>query len=128
MRKFHCAVAIAAVALSLGAIPIAAQEEAADVAGAWELTWQARQGPRTMALELEQDGEILTGTVTSSQGQELPVSGSITGDQISFSVTYQGRRGEVTLTFSGTVDGDSMNGTVETGGEPREWMATRGGA
>jgi hypothetical protein len=76
----------------------------------------------------EQDGEKLTGNFSGAQGRIEELSGSMVGDQISFTVKFQGRRGEITLSFKGTVEGDSMKGSVESGRNSMEWMAKKKGA
>ena len=70
----------------------------------------------------------LTGTFSGGRGRQEQLNGFIDGNQISFSVIFQGRRGEITMEYKGTVDGDSMKGTVKSGQNTTEWLAKRKGA
>lgn len=105
-----------------------AAEEAkppAKVAGQWEMTWEGRMGTMTATLTFEQDGDKLKGTITGPQGRETPVTGSIKGNSIRFSVKRETPRGEMTLEYTGTVNADSMKGTVGRGQFSRDWTAKR---
>jgi hypothetical protein len=106
----------------------------AKVAGKWEMTTQGRQGPVTSTLTLEQDGEKLKGTLSGQRG-DAPVTGTIKGNDINFSVTRQTPNGEFTIEYTGKVDGETMKGTISGGpggGGPgggqapvREWSAKK---
>ena len=104
-------VMVAVLSLLAVAMPALA-EDAVDITGAWEVSWEGRQGTRTVTINFEQDGENLKGSFAGPQGGEVPVTGSIKGDQITFSVSMQSQRGEFTLTFKGTVEGEAMSGTM----------------
>jgi hypothetical protein len=102
-----------------------AAEEAVDVSGAWSLTIQGRQGPRTMDLNLEQDGEELSGTLTGPQGRETPFTGSIKGAKIKFTVKFQTQRGELEIIYKGTVEGDEMSGKAQLPQAAIDWSAKK---
>ena len=84
------------------------------VAGRWEMSIQ------TWTLTLEQDGEMLKGVITS-EGGDLPVTGSIKGQSISISAKKFG----VTLEFPATLNGDTMIGTMRALTVKRQWTAKR---
>jgi len=95
------------------------------VAGEWDATFDTPGGPQALKLILKVDGEKLTGTAKRSRG-DVPITGTIKGENISFSYTIEYNGNAVTVTFSGKVKGDSMGGTVsfnETAGD--EWSAKR---
>lgn len=119
-------IAVFAVVGCLVALPgVVSAEEAVDVSGVWDLTWQGRQGTRTMEVTFEQEGEELSGKIVGPQGRATSVSGSITGDKIEFAVSFQTQRGPMEITYRGTVEGDSMKGTAEMRGNTRDWSAAR---
>jgi hypothetical protein len=85
----------------------------ANVGGAWQISWQGRNGTQQATMQIEQDGTKLTGTFEDASGSSS-VTGSIAGNKLSFSVPIQGR--PVTLAFTGTIDGDKMSGTFQPQG------------
>jgi hypothetical protein len=105
-----------------------------NVSGTWQISWQGRQGTQHRALQLQQDGSQLSGTMRGPRGS-TPVSGSLDGNKISFNMQFQGRRRSITAAFTGSVNNDAMNGTVKVKGGGRRfggggdqshtWTATR---
>jgi len=86
----------------------------ANVAGKWTMSWQGRDGAKQGALQLQQDGSKLTGTMDGERGS-VPLTGTVNGNNISFSTQSQGRR-TFTMVYSGTIDGDKMTGTSQPQG------------
>jgi hypothetical protein len=110
----------------------------ANVAGKWTMSWQGRDGAKQGMLQLQQDGSKLSGTMDSDRGS-VPVTGTVNGNNISFSTQSQGQR-SFTLVYTGTIDSDKMTGTSQpqggqgsgqggghhSGGQHnRSWTATR---
>jgi hypothetical protein len=96
-------------------------DQAANVAGNWQLSLQGRRGTMQATLKIQQNGSKLTGTMDGMgpmHNGSSPLTGSTEGGNVSFSVT--GTR--MPLTFKGTVDGDKMSGTMQQG---NPWTATR---
>ena len=77
-------------------------------------------GAQTWTLKLEQDGEALTGVITS-EGGDLPVSGTIRGQ----AVTLSAKRYGVTVEFPAVVEGDTMSGTMRALTVNKTWTAKR---
>jgi hypothetical protein len=96
----------------------------ASVAGAWQLTFEGRNGTVTQTLTFTQDGATLTGTLHGDRG-DAPVNGTITGNAIDFTVKRSTPNGDFTSEYKGTVTGDSIKGTVMMGQNSRDWSATR---
>jgi hypothetical protein len=88
--------------------------QSANIAGAWQLSWEGRGGSQQATIQIQQDGSKLSGTFQGSQGSSA-LTGSVAGNNVSFSVQVQGRR-TMTLAFTGTVDGDKMSGTLQPQG------------
>ena len=80
-----------------------------NIGGAWQLSWQGRDGSQQATIDIQQDGSKLIGTFQSPRGSSA-LTGSVDGNHVSFSVQMQGRR-NITLAFTGTIDGDKMSGT-----------------
>jgi hypothetical protein len=90
------------------------ETQPANVAGKWQMSWQGRNGAKQATLQLQQDGSKLTGTMDGDRGS-VPVTGTVNGNNVSFSTQSQGQRG-FTLVYTGTVDGDKMTGTSQPQG------------
>ena len=63
--------------------PAAAQ---ANLTGPWEVTIDSPQGAMTIDADLKQDGEALTGVITSPMGT-VELKGTFKNDELSFSYT-----------------------------------------
>jgi D-glucosaminate-6-phosphate ammonia-lyase len=106
--------AVCAVIMAAASLPLVAQGTAqaakVDVTGSWELTFPGMDVPMTIVATYKQDGEKLTGTQTSPNG-ESPLEGTVKGDEITY--TIKGDMGAVT--FTGKIDGDTITGTLSFG-------------
>ena len=85
-----------------------------NIGGAWQLSWQGRDGSQQATIDIQQDGSKLSGTFQGPRGSSA-LTGSVDGSHVSFSVQMQGRR-NITLAFTGTIDGEKMSGTLQTQG------------
>jgi hypothetical protein len=116
-----------ATAIALVVQPAVAAKQPAAVAGTWEISWPGRQGPRTVVLRFEQDGEKLSGSIggrgRGAAGSQI--KGSVKGNKISFKIEMRTQRGDVTLTFRGKVEGDAMSGEVAVGQMTARWTGRR---
>jgi len=125
MKSVSGIVIFAAVVCLVSLPGTVAAEDAVGVSGVWDLIWQGQQGPRTLEMTVEQDGEQLSGKVVGPRGQSTAFSGTLEGDKIVFVISFRTQRGSLEITYRGTVDGDSMSGTAEIRGETKEWSAAR---
>ena len=111
------------LAVVLLAAPFAAAQSG--VAGAWKLTFQTDQGPIDSDMTLKQDGQKVTGTLTSPQG-EAPIEGTYTDGKLLLGLTVDAGGQSLTITFSGALEKDTLKGDVDFGGfGSATWSATR---
>jgi hypothetical protein len=100
---------------------------AADATGKW--TWNVTvQGQEVkQMLELKQDGEKLTGSLTGPNNQKIEIKdGSVKNNEVSFVIVRERNGQEVKITYKGKLDGDMIKGTFgREGGQSRDWVATR---
>ena len=108
-RSFLCALTLAAVA---AVTPASAQS----VAGEWDASINTPGGPRPFKLLLLVHGDTLAGTVKRAAG-DVPLTGTVKGDTISFSYTVSYNENALTLTITARVVGDTMKGTVDFAGQ-----------
>ena len=118
-------VAAVVCVLSVG---MAALAQTQDASGKWEATFYTQQGPLPATVVLKKDGDKLSGTVTSQQG-ELAVAGTQKGNEIVLNATIDMGNGPVSISITGKQDGDSMTGSVDFGGQGQaDWGAKRAAA
>ena len=107
--------------------PAAPQKPVADanVSGSWTMTVESPMGTRDTNAELSQAGEHLSGKVVSQRG-ELPINGTIRGDDVAFGMNVNMQGQSLQIDYSGKVAGDAMSGTVKFGdfGDGK-WTAKR---
>ena len=97
----------------------------ASVAGAWKMTFQTDQGAVDSDMNLKQDGEKVTGSLVSPQG-EAPIEGTFKGGKLVLSLTVDAGGQALTITFDGALEKDTRKGNVDFGGfGSATWTATR---
>ncbi len=111
--------------LILAGLPLFAL--AVDVSGIWEITLQSPQrGDMTSEMKIEQDGEKITVTMESFQGDELTGEGTAKDNKVEWTVTISTQRGDFSISYTGTVEGDTMSGEAEIGDfGSMEWTAKK---
>jgi hypothetical protein len=113
----------AVLALSLVLPAVAAAQS--NVTGPWEVTIDSPQGAMSIDADLKQDGEALTGNITSPMGN-VELKGTFKNDELSFSysVPLQGQNLDITMT--GKLVGDTIDGLVAIAGLGEvPWKAKR---
>lgn len=118
---------VLAAALLLGlstSAELAAQE--VDVTGTWNMTVQSQQGTTNPTVTLQQDGQSLTGSYSSQTLGEADVTGSVEGNEVTFSFTASVGGQSIPVTYTATVDGDGMSGNLDLAGQASaSFTATR---
>jgi hypothetical protein len=89
----------------------------ADVSGKWSGDVPGRGGDTTpTTFTFKVDGDKLTGTMTAAQG-ELPLQeGKMSGNQISFSTTFDAGGNSIKILYKGTLSGDQLKMTRQREG------------
>ena len=81
-----------------------------DLAGAWESTFKSETGEdMPLKFDFKVDGDKLTGSVKSGQGDGEISNGKINGKNVSFDVNFQGN----TITHKGSLEGNEIKLKVE---------------
>jgi len=90
-----------------------------DVSGVWELTMETPRGEMkqdaTFAQTKVEDKFVLKVSMTGFQGMEMKGEGTISGNELTWTVLINTPNGDFQLTFKGKVDGDKMSGDVQMG-------------
>src|SRR3954466_10734493 len=93
-------IAIAFLTFALAAVTMLA----ADVTGKWTATVQGRNGnTREVTYNLKADGDKLTGTTSTQQGERPIENGKVSGDTISWSQTMNSGGESRTINYTGKV-------------------------
>ena len=115
------------MATTLFVIAFASLSLAQAVGGEWEATITSPQGAQTSKLVLKQEGETLSGTLKGERG-ELPVKGTVKGDDVKIMFTIKFQDNDFAITLSGKLAGDAMKGPADFGGMAEgDWSAKRAG-
>jgi hypothetical protein len=110
------------------ALVVPALARAQDASGRWEATFQTQQGTIPATMILKKDGDKLSGTISSAQG-EAAVSGTQKGPEISLSLTMETSNGPLQVLLTATQKGESLSGVADVEGQAQvEWSATRAAA
>jgi hypothetical protein len=89
-------------------------ESKVDVTGTWSFQVATDAGTGTPTMTFKQDGEKLSGHYSGQLG-EAPLTGTVKGNAIQFTIDVSIQGAEVHLVYSGTVEKDSMKGSVKLG-------------
>jgi hypothetical protein len=100
-------------------IPVSLPSDAPPVAGRWQFVLEMSHGTRNGTLQLQQEGEKLTGTGELEKHGATTVTGSIRDAKVSLTITLHGG----SFTLVGTFEKDKMSGTTNPAGGT--WKATR---
>lgn len=117
MRKLILSMALAAVSVF-----------AADPSGKWTWEMEGRDGQkRSQSLTLKAEGDKLTGAMSGRQGERPIENGKISGDDISFTMTFQMGGESRKLVYKGKLAGDELklNMSSEGGEFSRDFVAKR---
>lgn len=119
--------ALASVTMLVLALGVITQAQApAKVAGTWIMTNMGRNGVMMTTLTLTQDGATFKGTMKPETGDAITIdAGTISGNDISWSVMRAGRNGTMKVDYKGTVNGDMIKGTFMMGQNSVDWTAKR---
>ncbi len=98
-----------------------------DVSGTWDVEVSFQGEVRSGTLTLDQEGGSLSGSATTPEGTRPIRDGSVSGDEVRFTITFEAGDQTVVVTYTGTIDGDEMTGAVATELGNGTWKATRTG-
>jgi hypothetical protein len=92
---------------------------AADISGNWSGTMQMGDNPISITYAFKQDGEKVTGTVTTPHGEALPLSdGKLVGDKVTFYVQVDMGGTAAKFSIEGVIKGDEITLTTKAEGGP----------
>jgi imidazolonepropionase-like amidohydrolase len=98
----------------------------AQVGGTWTITIEPPGQSIDASLVLTQQGNVLTGTLSSALFGSTPINNGLANDKgFSFDATVNAGGTELQVSFSGIVTGNSVEGTVDTPQGPAAFKGTK---
>lgn len=125
-----CAATLSAQTPPPAQTPPAAAAKPADaktmtIAGNWNISLDAGQGPMDIAAVMKLDGKKLTGTLSSQMG-DVALEGEFADGKTTFAISFDGGGGAMNITFTGTMkDADNMTGTMSGPMGEIPWVGKR---
>jgi Amidohydrolase family len=107
-----------------GGRPGAEAAAAAAIAGSWAITSESQQGPIQLTFNLKQEGATISGEVVSPFGT-FPLSGTLNGNELTFTFTAKVQDQEVPVSGKGSIDGNSIRGSLNAMGQDSSFSGTR---
>lgn len=89
-------------------------ERVPDLSGNWVLTTISPLGSEDADMTVEQTGRRLAGKLSSSQAT-VDYTGTVEGDVVQFSFTFQSSGQPIRIDYAGVVNGDAISGKVVFG-------------
>lgn len=89
-----------------------ADEVTADLSGRWELSLDFQGQPVPVTLTIEQDGESISGKLTTMLGEGEIKAGSVNGSRFSATATTVMAGQSLELSINGRGEADSISGTI----------------
>ena len=86
----------------------------ADIDGDWDLSINGPEGPITAMASLKQNGEKVTGSITSPQGA-VELAGTYKAKKVELAFQIQSPNGPLDIKVNGDVDGADMKGIIDFG-------------
>jgi hypothetical protein len=112
-------------------VSAASARAAGDPNGTWKWSFTTQSGQEfEFALDLKQDGEKLTGSLSLPNGNSVDIKdGTFKKDEVAFAIEFERNGNTMTVKYKGKVDGDTIKGKSERerNGETmsRDWEAKR---
>jgi hypothetical protein len=86
----------------------------ASITGDWDLSINGPEGVITATAALKQDGEKVSGSITSPQGT-VELAGTYKAKKVELAFQIQSPNGPLDIKVNGDVDGAEMKGIIDFG-------------
>ena len=92
--------------------PKGEKPSAVNIAGRWSATVSSAMGEWESAMELEQDGNQISGNISTRMGRWEIRDGILSGNELALSISATIMGETMDVAFSGTAEKDSIEGTI----------------
>jgi hypothetical protein len=115
MKKLKSLMLVGMAALLAACVSTPPQPKGPDLSGMWILTTESPMGAQDSDMIVKQDGEQLSGTISTQMGS-VDYKGTITGGKdIAFGFTFEAQGMSLQIDYTGVVEGDTMKGVAKFG-------------
>ena len=108
-----------------GAAPPPAAAAAMLAAGTWNLNVQTPSDEVTSTMTLKQDGESLSGEVSTPFGTAQITDGRIRGNEVTLNYTLNVQGQQLPVSVRGRIEGSTIRGTMEAMGQTFSFNGTK---
>jgi len=105
--------------------PKGAQPSATSIAGKWDGLIKSPMGELTSTILFQQEGDQITGTISSELGNWEITGGVLSGNTLSFTIAANIMGNAMEMEFSGSAERDVIEGSISTMAGNAELRATR---
>jgi hypothetical protein len=98
---------------------------AADVSGKWTASFETQIGTQTYTYEFKVDGQKLTGTAKSMNGESPITEGKVVGDEITFVENLNFQDMPLKITYKGKISGDEIKFSRDVAGIATEELVAK---
>ena len=115
-----------AIVLTALALCFAVSTFAADISGQWTASFDTQIGTQNYTYTFKVDGEKLTGTAKSDNGESQLTDGSIKGDEVKFTENLDFQGTAIAIAYTGKiVDDNTINFTRQVGDFATETLVAK---
>jgi hypothetical protein len=107
------------------AFAFAGLARAADVSGKWTASFETQIGTQNYAYEFKVDGQKLTGTAKSMNGETQISEGKVVGNDITFVENLVFQDMPLKITYTGKISGDEIKFTRDVAGVAMEELVAK---
>ena len=106
-------------------LAVAGLVSAADVSGKWTASFETQIGTQNYTYEFKVNGQNLTGTAKSMNGETQISEGKVTGDDITFVENLVFQDMPLRIVYKGKISGDEIKFTRDVAGIATEELVAK---
>lgn len=115
-----------AIVLTALALCFAVSTFAADISGQWTASFDTQIGTQNYTYTFKVDGEKLTGTAKSDNGESQITDGTVKGDEVTFTENLDMQGTAIAITYTGKIaDDNTINFTRQVGDFATETLVAK---
>lgn len=105
--------------------PKGVKKASLNIGGKWRATVSGPMGEMEMTVEIEQEGNQISGTISSDFGQWEISDGFLSENELTFTISATIMGESMDMVFTGTAEKDSIEGTISFMDGSAELKATK---
>lgn len=97
----------------------------ADFAGKWTASFETQIGTQTYTYEFKVNGQTVTGSAKSNNGESAITEGKVNGDEITFVENLNFQDMPLRIVYKGKISGDEIKFTRDVAGIAMEELVAK---